>query len=138
MKRNGNTAGKIDHICRYFPEYTELLIALVLVTFGIITLLPSFLLPAGSVYPAYYLKLIFGLIMTIPAVGLIITRLRSNIHEYIYNKKKQRRLFLFGITFNYFYLTVLRGLVSLWPPGYFICGLALLWLSVILYLRVTR
>jgi len=138
MKRNGNTAGKIDHICRYFPEYTELLIALVLVTFGIITLLPSFLLPAGSVYTAYYIKLIFGLIMVAPGIGLIIIRLRSNIHEYIYNRKRERKLFLFGITFNYFYLTALRALISLWPPGYFICGLALLLLSVFLYLRVTR
>lgn len=138
MKRNGNTAGKIDHICRYFPEYTELLIALVLVTFGIITLLPSFLLPAGSVYAAYYIKLIFGSIMVAPGIGLIITRLRSNIHEYIYNRKRARRFFLFGITFNYFYLTALRALISIWPPGYFICGLALLLLSVFLYLRVTR
>lgn len=138
MKRNGNTAGKIDHICRYFPEYTELLIALVLVTFGIITLLPSFLLPAGSVYAAYYIKLIFGSVMVAPGIGLIITRLRSNIHEYIYNRKKERKFFLFGITFNYFYLTALRALISIWPPGYFICGLALLLLSVFLYLRVTR
>lgn len=138
MKRNGNTAGKIDHICRYFPEYTEVLLALVLVTFGIITLLPAALLPAGSVYTAYYIKLIFGSIMTLPGVGLLIVRLRSNIHEYIYNKKAQRKLFLFGITFNYFYLTALRALIAIWPPGYFICGLALLWLSVILYLRVSR
>jgi hypothetical protein len=138
MKRNGNTAGKIDHICRYFPEYTELLLALVLAIFAVITLMPQFLLPAATVYPAYWVKLIFGLIMGIPTFGLLILRLRTNIHEYIYNNKKLRKWLLFGVSFNYFYITALRGLIQIWPPGYVICLVALLLLSIILYLRVTR
>lgn len=138
MTKNGNTAGRLDHICRYFPEYTEVLLAFVLFTFSVITLLPSFLLPAGSVYPAYWVKFLFGLIMLMPSVGLLIIRFRSNIHEYIYNRIRLRKLFLFGISFNFFYLTALRVGISLWPPGLVICLATLLILSIILYLRVSR
>lgn len=138
MNKNGKTAGKLDHICRYFPEYTEVLLAFVLFTFSVVTLLPAHLLPAGSVYPAYWIKLIFGSVMLVPSLGLLLTRFTSNIHEYIYNRKTQRKAFMFGISFNFFYLTALRAGIALWPPGYVICIATLLILSVILYLRVSR
>lgn len=137
MNKNGKTAGKLDHICRYFPEYTEVLLALVLFTFSVVTFIPAQFLPT-SIYPAYWIKAAFGLLMLVPSLGLLLTRFTSNIHEYIYNRKPQRKAFMFGISFNFFYLTALRAGIALWPPGYVICIATLLILSVILYLRVSR
>lgn len=129
----------VAHLNRYFQEYVELVPAMVLFIFGVVTALPKELLPApaSSVYVSNLAKLIFGLIIMLPGVTIFWLRLRHGMQKYTFLKTKARRRAFFYMTIMYIYMGVLSAFNTPYPPRWALF-IAMGLISLLCYLRLSK
>lgn len=140
------TSGKIAqsparamlYVGKYPMEIIEILLAIFLFLFGLYVMIPQELLSTTSVYQHDIAKLIFGGLMSTPAVSLLYHRVSGDMESYIYLKQKKRRKSLFWISVTWFYITILRMLVQPLLPPIFLAFLGLSFISFICYIRLAK
>jgi hypothetical protein len=128
----------VNNVDRYFQEYIELVPAITLLIFGIITMLPKEFLPGGgSAYVSSLAKLPFGLFMFVPSVTIVYLHIKHNILDYRFRFKELRKRVFFYITVNFIYLGALSAFISAYPPR-FVLFFAVGVVSLFCYLRLAR
>ena len=126
------------YIGRYPMEIVEILLAIFLLLFGLYVMIPQEFLPGTSVYQNDLVKIIFGGLMSSPAVYLLNQRISVDMESYIYIKQKKRRKALFWIFITWFHITILRMLVQPLLPPLFLAFLALSLISFVCYTRLVK
>jgi hypothetical protein len=108
------------HVNRYFQEAIEVILVFAMLVFGTITLLPYEWLPpvANPVYVSNIAKIPFGVLLLVPSLMILWTRLKYSIQDYVFVFKKRRHTALFYMSLGWVYLGVLRALQTYWPPFY--------------------
>lgn len=127
------------HINRYFQEAIEVILVFAMMVFGTITILPYEWLPpvTNPVYVSNLAKIPFGILLLAPSLVILWTRIRHNIHDYIFVYKKRRQTALFYIFLGWIYLSVLRIMSAYWPPFY-VLYLALAIIAYLCSLRLSK
>lgn len=131
-------ANTMLYVGKHPMETIEMLLAIFLLLFGLYVMTPQELLPTASVYKHDLVKLIFGAFMAAPAAALLYHRFSGDIESYIYIKQNKRRKALFWISVTWFYMTVLRILVSPLLPPLFLTFLGLSLVSLVCYTRLVK
>ncbi len=128
----------VAHLNKYFQEYIELIPAVILVVFGVVTALPIGLIGSGqSVYAANAIKLVFGILILTPGVWLIYLRVKHGILKYIGELRQRRHKTLFYVTVTYIYMTALSTATTPYPPRWALF-LALGCISFLCYIRLSK
>lgn len=128
----------VAHLNRYFQEYVELIPALLIFIFGIVTALPKELLPANtSVYVSNLTKVIFGLIILTPGATILWLRFRYTMDQYTFLKTKARSRAFFYMTIMYIYMGVLSGFNTPYPPRWALF-ISMGFISLLCYLRLSK
>jgi len=135
MKSKGSAQRIVTHINNYYPETIELIVALILFAWGLVTLVPIELMP-GSIYEYNIAKIPFGILLATPGAYLIVLRLRHKVAMY-QSMVTKRRQCLFFISTALIYLAVLSAINSPWPPR-FLLFLAQALIAILCYLRLIR
>lgn len=125
----------VEYLDKNFQESIELILALALLTWGLVTMVPVEFLP-GSVYGYNAAKIPFGIVLAAPALFLIVTRLRYGAESYS-SKRGIRRQCLLFISTAWIYLTALSGTTDPWPPR-FLLFLATGIITVVCFLRLSK
>ncbi len=133
-----STANAMFYVGKHPMEVIEMLLAIFLFLFGLYVMIPQEFLPVASVYQHPIVKFIFGALMAAPAASLLYQRFSGDMESYIYIKQNKRRKALFWISVTWFYMTVLRLLVSPILPPLFLTFLALSLISLVCYTRLVK
>ena len=126
------------HLGNHPIEIIEMILAFFLLLFGLYVMLPREVFGLSSVYQTDLIKLIFGGLMATPGALLLGYRFSGDLESYIYHKQKKRRKALFWISFTWFYMTVLRMLVSPLVPPIFLAFMAITLISTVCYIRLLK
>lgn len=126
------------YVGKHPMETIEMLLAIFLLLFGLYVMVPQEFLPVASIYQNPVVKLIFGMLMAAPAASLLYYRFSDDMESYIYIKQNKRRKALFWMSITWFYMTMLRVLVSPLLPPLFLAFLGLSLISFVCYARLVK
>ncbi len=133
-----SVASTVLYVGKHPMETIEMLLAIFLFLFGLYVMVPQEFLPTASVYGHNVVKFIFGALMAAPAASLLYQRFSGDMESYIYIKQNKRRKALFWISVTWFYMTMLRMLVSPLLPPLFLAFLGLSLVSFVCYTRLVK
>lgn len=128
----------VVHVDRYFQEIIEVLLAMVMLLYAILTLIPYELLPSSTgVYGLSIIKIPFGLLLLAPSTTILWLRYKHGMANYTLAYRKKRHKILFYMTVGWLYLVFLRLTITVYPP-FFVLYLILAIFSYLCYIRVNR
>lgn len=126
---------KVAAMVKYPSETTEVILAIVLLAFGLYTMIPSEWLGTTSVYGNTIGKIIFGSLILAPAIPILTLAIKHNALNYQLSVTTRYRS-LFFISVTYLYLAAIRvAFIGAIPIIWFsLIGLCMI--SVVAFLRL--
>jgi hypothetical protein len=128
---------KIGNIKAFPTVAISIILALVLVLFGIYVMIPADWLGVSvtaSAYPNLIIRSVFGIITAAPAMPILYCNVRYDMKTLVETKLPKLRPYIFWMAVTYFYLTALRILYAGFFPPIWLVYLALGLISTTIWL----
>jgi len=140
-KFNRNVARKsvnaLTYVRKHPMETIEMLSAGCLLLFSFYLMIPLEVL--GTVSTAYklsWLRSLFGILTSLPAIRLIYLKFSSTNDVYTYYRQTNRRKALFWMSFAWLYMCMLRLLTTAFLPPLFLLYLLISLVTLVCYIRL--